>query len=54
LAGEIAGILEMSEKRQYAIYFRDFVLPRLENGIDLTIPKFTGGRDYRDPVSTVI
>jgi hypothetical protein len=50
LAGEIATILYMAERRKYVEHFTNVVLPQLEQGIDVKIPHFTPERDYRDPV----
>ena len=51
LAGEIAGLLHMTEKRQYVQFFEG-VLPRLESGTDVPIPQFVKSRD--NPLDPVI
>lgn len=49
LAGEIASLLYMAEVRKYVELFDGF-LQRLNTGENVSIPRITDGRDYRDPV----
>jgi hypothetical protein len=49
LAGEIASILFMAERRRYVEFFTG-ILPQLNAGVDVPIAKFGPGGDYRDPV----
>jgi hypothetical protein len=50
LAGEIASLLHMAEVRRYVPAFERF-LAELREGHDVSIPRITHGRDYRDPVA---
>jgi hypothetical protein len=46
IAGEIAGLLYMTDKRQYPQIFED-ILSRLESGAEVQIPKLIGGTDHK-------
>ena len=49
IAGEIASILDMTEKRRYVAYFED-ALAALDAGKDVLVPDMVPGGDFRDPV----
>jgi hypothetical protein len=50
LAGEIASILYMTEKRGHVALFEN-ALPTLDAGQDVPVPDIAPGREFRDPVA---
>jgi hypothetical protein len=50
LAGEIASILYMTEKRGHVALFEN-ALPTLDAGQDVSVPDIAPGREFRDPVA---
>jgi len=50
LAGEIASILFMAERRKYVEYF-ETILPSLDGGVDILIGKFAPDADHPEPVA---
>jgi hypothetical protein len=50
LAGEIASILFMTEKRRYLALFEN-ALPILDAGQNVLIPDVAPGREFRDPIA---
>lgn len=50
LAGEIASILYMTNKRGHIQFFEQ-LLPKLERGEDVSVPALAPSGDFRDPVA---
>jgi len=50
LAGEIASILYMTERRGHVAFFEG-LLPTLEAGNAVSVPSIAPGREFRDPVA---
>ena len=50
LAGEIASILYMTERRGHVAFFES-LLPTLEAGNAVSVPSIAPGREFRDPVA---